>query len=321
MNKKQKLIPIFILVILTGLWAVLSFTIQDSLISRFSLWASLIFGTGSLAVSFVALVVSVDSNRKAEALRLEKLSEDANKFIIRNYDEIIYIPLCLVANAYDNHHKFKRKIYNEFNKLNRELQKEILKQLNYDYELITNNDWIDRGIDKVKNFVETNDLGKDWLYDGGKYFYRSIMYSDEPYNPTCEYGHVMPDNFHLNSKIVLKDDKPYQENISFYDYVDSYLRMKKKNDPLYIAHKNDKPLDVLTLVGNLPNCDETNACYWVMEIVSTMCAFMEKEFDLKTIKFYSKSDAEIQTFEDRYLDVLMKLYNLSLCYKATKNIN
>ena len=122
---KQTITLILLIFALIGLWALLAFFLQEDYISRFSLWASLVFGTGSLITAVLALAISIHSFRNTEAMRIQKLEEDANKFISNNNDEIQFLPLCLIANSYDNHHKFERKIYNEFNVLNRELQKEV----------------------------------------------------------------------------------------------------------------------------------------------------------------------------------------------------
>ena len=221
---------------------------------------------------------------------------------------------------------FHRKIYNSFNVLNKELQKEVLKQLNSDYSLIEGNKWIDKGIETVRSFIEENDLGKDYLYDGAKYFHRAIKYAEQDFDSAFELGHVMPDNFSWNPKLRFEGDKLYQENISFDDYFESYLWAKVNNDPKYIIHKEQKPITLLSEIFDFGNCSEKLLCCWMMQIVETVAIHISCEKERKEgieIELLSKSDANIETIEDKYLDVLLELYNLHLVLKASgaKNIH
>ncbi len=322
LSTKQIIILCAMALGLIGIWAILAFLSQEELVPRLSLWANFVFGTGSLITAILALTISILSFRKSEALRRQKIVDEANLFINENNNELLYIPFCLIANAYDNHHKFHRKIYNSFNVLNKELQQEVLKQLNYDYSLIENNKWINKGIDLVKSFVEDNDLGKDYLYDGAKYFHRAINYADQEFDPRFELGHVMPDNFSWNPKLRFEGDQVYQENISFDDYFESYLRAKKANDPKYFLRKNQKPITLLAEIFDFGKCEEEFLCCWMMQIVETVAIHIscekEREKNLE-IELLSKGDAEIQTIEDKYLHALMELYNLHLVMKAGSN--
>lgn len=299
-----------------GVWAILAFFLKEELLTRFSLWSNLVFGTGALITSILAIGISIISLRKEETLRRQKIEDDANRFIQDNIDEIEYLPLCLIAKAYDNHHKYIRKIYNSFNTLNAEIQEEVLRQLNYEYELINGDGWIDKGIELVRQFIKENDLGKDYLYSGAKYFHRAMKYPDEVYDGFCEYKHIMPDVFNWNPKIFFKEDKVYQENVSFYDYVDSYINARNNDPTLFNCHKDQKPLDILSSKYGFSMCAEQELCYWIMEVVSSITILMirenKKKMDIEEVQQLSRGDAEITNFEDRYLDVLMDLYNLHL---------
>lgn len=46
-------------VIVCGLFALLAFKVDESLLPRFSLWGTLVFGLGSFMVAMVALIVSL----------------------------------------------------------------------------------------------------------------------------------------------------------------------------------------------------------------------------------------------------------------------
>ena len=59
----------------------------------------------------------------------ERIGNEAKNFIIDHEKEIDYIPLCLIARAFNNHHKYLREIYNDFNKLNKEIYSTLEKVL------------------------------------------------------------------------------------------------------------------------------------------------------------------------------------------------
>lgn len=312
MNKKiftakQFITLLVFIVILIGLWAVFAFLVKEDYLSRIMLWATLVFGTGTIITSVLAIGISILTIKKDTILRHQKIEEDANRFIIENNDELLYIPLCLIANAFNNHHRYIRKIYNSFNVLNKDVQIEVLKQLNYECDLIKNNAWIDSGIKLVQSFIADNDLGPDFLYDGAKYFHRALRYSSLDYDARCEYEHFMPDVFNWNPKIFFVENQHYSEHVSFYDYLDSYLTSKEKVN----LHKDKKPLSVLATLKNLRDCPEEEICYWMMEVVASISTLLIKKKTNGDSKRMSSSDAPISTFEDRYLDVLMDLYNLA----------
>lgn len=311
MNKVQKVLLSLGLLTVAICWAVLSFGIKNELVDRFSLWASLVFGTGSIMTSALALIISINSFRRTEEMRNQKIVEEANKFINDNNNEILYIPLCIIACAYDNHHHYIRAIYNSFNVLNDGVQKEVLKQLHYDYDIPNNNAWIDVEICNIQNFIKDNELGRDFLYDNAKYFHRAIRYSKNEYDGKCEIEHIMPDYFNWNPKIFFNEDKAYQDNVTFYDYVESYLHTKENDSVLFQIHKQDKPLDLLSTIADLHYCDESVICYWMMEVVVTIAVLMQRQINVEEPCRMSRGDAEILTYEDRYLDVLMELYNLA----------
>ncbi len=313
-TKKQFWTLLLFILLLIGCWAVFAFLIKEESISRVSLWADMVFGTGSIITSCVAIGISVLALRREESLRKQKIEENANKFISDNNDELLYIPLCLVANALNNHHKYERKIYNAFNVLDRETQKEVLKQLNYDFELIDGNSWIDKGIDKIKSFIKTNDLGRDLLYDDAKYFHGSVKYQSSTYRHPGREAEIMPDYFGWTSKLIIKLDKRKKPKLRFGSYLEAYIDAKKANNEVFSKHKEDKPIDVFANVINFGRCSDEQACYWTMELVLSIALYLIRNHynnNDETI-FLSSGDARIDTYEDRYLDVLIELYNLDL---------
>lgn len=310
-NKKIKIELIILLIALVGIFALLSFFIKDELVARFSLWGSLIFGCGSIIVAISSLFVSVIALDNTKKEKNERIGNEAKNFIIDHEKEIDYIPLCLIARAFNNHHRYLREIYNDFNKLNKEIQVEVLKQLNYEYKLIESNDWIDLSLKEIEKFIKDNDLGKSYLYDGAKYYHRAFKSPEIEYSEKDEYIKIFPDTFRYLKKYHFENDnKVSVEMISFDDYLASYLNMKRKNDPLYILNKDKKPIDYLYSLLKMNEMDDCDFAFWMMVVVDCVAYSIMREnnnFDFGI----SKGDAEIQNYEDRYLLSLMVLYNLS----------
>ena len=305
------------------IWTIVACFIKKDWIDRLSLWASLVVGTGTTITSIIALVISIMTYKRTESLRIEKIQEEANKFINKNSEEIEYIPLCLIANAYDNHHKYNRKIYNFFNLLSKDVQREVLKQLNYDCEIIKGNHWIDEGIKDIRAYIAKNDLGCDFLYDGAKYFYAAMQFQSHDYDNSCEYGHILPDYFNWNPKIFFKEDKVYSENVTFFDYVDSFINAKTNDVIKYKKYKDKKPLDILAEKYNFRNCSNEELSYWLMQVVADIAMMITREINAnkKQSLILHRGDARLDCYEDRFLDVLMDLYNLDFIKKFTPNNN
>ena len=312
-KSSQLLYLIILILLLVGIFGAVAFLIDEKLVSRFSLWATFIFGIGTLITSVLALSISILTYKREEKLLNEGIVSDANRFINENNDEIEYIPLCIFANAYDNHHKYCRKIYNEFNLLNRKTQIEVLNQLHYDYQLISNRIWITKCLNYVDKFIEENDLGSSFLYDGGKYFFRTMDYPNKEYDHMCETQPIIDDVFHWCSGIHFNGDIAYKNKVSFDNYLRSYLSAKARNDELFQVHKDKKPITLLSNICNFGCCDEDYLCYWVMQIIeSTTMLMIDHILKSKNKNYieYSSGDAQIETYEDRFLDILLELYNL-----------
>ena len=311
-TKPKKLLTIVIILLscLLIAWGTLAMLLPANLVSRFLLWGNLVFGCGSIITAISALYISFLSLKRTEKSRYSEVQNEAKNFIIDHYNEIYYVPLCIIASSYNRHHSYKRNIYNAFNKLRDEVQKEVLKQLNYSFGLIDNSKWIDSGIDLVREYIHQNDLGADVLYDNAKYYRHSIEYSSSSYSDKDEFKHIFPDNFNWFSEATSLKEKRAHKYISFSDYLDSYLTKKKTNDPLYLIHKDEKPVDMLIHIASLKRCPEIKDCYWTMCLVDSISAMIIKDKHLENAEYISRGDASIDTYEDRYLESLMKLYDL-----------
>lgn len=123
-------------------------------------------------VSFAIFYMGKKSDNKRYKADVEY---QARKFIIdHGNNDILYLPYCVIASGVNRHHKHIRQIYNDFDALPNDVQKEVLKQAGYDCQLIESSDWINEGIKEINDFAKKYDFGDTFLYDGGKYFHKAF---------------------------------------------------------------------------------------------------------------------------------------------------
>ncbi len=290
------------------------YEITTLIISILSLFAS---GFVSFAIFYMGKK-SDDKRYKAD------IEYQARKFIIDHGDnDILYLPYCVIASGVNRHHKHIRQIYNDFDALPNDVQKEVLKQAGYDYQLIEGSDWINEGIKEVEDFAEKYDFGDTFLYDGAKYFHRA--FSDHSSALTSNYHELEPlfeDKLGWNSPETIKIVQA--NKLSFSLYLESYYQAFVLNDKR--LNKNDaiKPLGYLTTIKNFHNCDEEELCFWMMESVcelSTLVLRTRYGGFLNGVYIngeISRGDALSETFEDKYYEALMYLYTLYLDKKKIK---
>lgn len=277
-----------------------------------------------IASGFVSFAI-FHMGKKADDKRYKADVEyQARKFIIDHGDsDILYLPYCVIASGVNRHHKHLRKIYNDFDALPNDVQKEVLKQAGYEYQLIESSDWIDEGIKEVEDFAEKYDFGDTFLYDGAKYFHRA--FSDHSSALTSNYHELEPlfdDKLRWNSpetKKIVQTNK-----LSFSLYLESYYRAFVLNDETLTKKDAIKPLDYLATIKDFPNCDEEELCFWIMESVSMLSILVlrTRHSDYLNEVYIngkiSRGDALPETFEDKYYEVLMYLYTLYLDKKQNK---
>ena len=278
----------------------------------------------SILVSFAVFYMGKKTDEKRYRSDVEY---QAKKFIIDHGDtDILYLPYCVIASGVNRHHKHLRKIYNDFDALPNDIQKEVLMQAGYDYELIENTKWIDAGLKEIEAFAKKYDLGDTFLYDGEKYFYRAFRnHAEALMSSYNEFEYLFEDKigFYKGSPVnALKGT----DKLSFSNYLESYYQTFVLNENSLKATNKDiiKPLDYLKAVKDFHNCDEEELCFWIMEIVSELSSIVLRTRhggflnDVQIKGEISRGDALPETFEDRYYEVLMDLYNLSLDEKVCK---
>lgn len=286
----------------------------------------------TLVISILSLIASgfvsfaiFHMGKKADDKRYKADVEyQARKFIIDHGDnDILYLPYCVIASGVNRHHKHLRTIYNDFDALPNDVQKEVLKQAGYDYQLIGSSDWIDEGINEVENFAKKYDFGNTFLYDGAKYFHRSFTKHSAAL--TSKYHELEPlfnDKLGWNSPETIKIVQI--NKLSFSLYLESYYRAFVLNDETLTKKDAIKPLDYLVAIKDFPNCDEEELCFWIMESVcelSTLVLRTRYGGFLNGVHIngeISRGDALPETFEDKYYESLMYLYTLYLDKKQNK---
>lgn len=234
------------------------------------------------------------------------LKEEADRFLIDYEAERDYLPLCVFASNLHRHERHTRKIYTNFCRCNDDLQNKILEVAEFKCRTIESNDWLDKAIEKLKADIEKYGLGRDYLYDGAKYFHRGFaQYRDSKWNYSCK---------PLFKPIV--ENKKWKaftgtDLISISSYVDDYF--------YYCIEKHDKdkvkgeplpPIDYLWNSQNLASCEEYKVCGWIMEIVDAITIIIhnktiEKDNDLY---FEDLTDEQAETFEDKYYETVRALY-------------
>ena len=244
----------------------------------------------------------------------------AREFIIDHGDrESLYFPYCVIASGANRHHKHLRKIYNDFDALPDDVQKEVLRQAGYDYALIKESSWIDDGLKEIESFAEKYGFGDAFLYDGGKYFRRA--FDNHSAAKTSKYKELEPlyedklEWLQGPAKDLFPDNM-----ISFSSYIESYYRtfVLGENEKGFKREDAPRPLDYLKAVKDFPDCDEEELCFWMMVSVREMASYVERTRhggymnDVEIQGVIYPGDAKSETFEDMYYETLMALYELKL---------
>lgn len=261
----------------------------------------------TIAVSFA--IYWLQMHHEKELQRLEKkqkqkeLEEKANLFLMDNESERDYLPWCVLAANLHRLEKHTRTIYTAFCRCPEELRDEILKQAGFEISSIKSNSWVDACIEKLEVDIKKYNLGQNYLYDGAKYFYRSYeRYRDLQWNSTPSVFEPINKN---SNRIINSNQLSIGEYVDeyFYYYIDKHMKFEK-DSPI-------PPMDYVWVSQNLANCDEEKVCMWMMELIENIAIIIKnrkaKVETNKTLLEYT--DAQAETFEDKYYETLQALYN------------
>lgn len=273
----------------------------------------------TVAVSFLIYWLQSRHEKEiemAEAKREKKdLEEKAHVFLSENNAERDYLPWCIVAANLHRHESHTRSIYTNFCRCSPDLQSEILRQAGFTLQLIEDREWVDTCFKELDKDREKYKLGRDYLYDGAKYFhrgfqfYRALPYRlDETraksviYNSTGTRAEFRDSTFEFDRYLEI-----------YFDYVlgqcDSKALGQEKPIP---------PVDYIWQVQGLGYADEPVVCYWMMDYVLQVALNVHNRFrdGLEGIMFENQTDAQVETFEDKYYKTLLWLYHTYCAPKA-----
>ena len=140
-----------------------------------------LIATVVLTVAIYWLQRSHEKEREQMEVEAQKkaVAEAARVFLIDNEDEIEYLPLSAIAKSLNLKRKHHRAITTKFLRCSEEVQKEILKQANFQ-PIEVSKEQVSAALKRLKDDIKACGFGQDTLYDGAKYFHRAMeRYSDE----------------------------------------------------------------------------------------------------------------------------------------------
>ena len=203
------------------------------------------------------------------------------------------------------HEKHTRKIYTDFCRCPIDLQKVILQQAGFNLSVPVDSISVDHYIECLQADIEKHKLGRDYLYDGAKYFRRAYeRYRDQKWDDLCavqSFKRIAPPSayaFYTNYSMS-----------SLLDYIDDYFyyvcgerrRVSNNSNPV-------PPLDYMWKEFHLGTTDkEMEVCRWILEAVCDITVIIHNREKRQQDYDQMITDALIETFEDKYLDTILWL--------------
>lgn len=266
--------------------------------------------TSALTIAIYGLQRSHEKEREQMEVEAQKkaVAEAARVFLIDNEDEIEYLPLSAIAKSLKFKRKHHRAITTKFLRCSEEVQKEILKQANF--QLIdVSKEQVSTALKRLKDDIKVCGFGRDTLYDGAKYFHRAMeRYSDEKIETVNPYifEDIRRTHFYQGDSLRLLKDTSY--NGTLYGYMYDYLHSADLGKSKCLLQP---PIDMVWLQCDLAGCPEEIMTFWTMRIVIDCCrVFAESEEDI-----IFEEDL-IETQEDMYYYAVMALYSTYIAKKV-----
>ena len=263
----------------------------------------------TIAVSFAIYWLQLHHEKEMQKITKQQehkeLEEKAKLFLIDNYTELNYLPWCVIAANNQRLDKHTREIYNSFCRCPEELRNEILKQAGFKMESIKGQIWVNDCIEALKKDIQKYNLGRDYLYEGAKYFhrsyvrYRNLEWSDTPrvFEPICKDNH-----FRFSFDIDKLDIGSYIDEYFCY-FIDKRIDLKE-DEPI-------SPIDYVWNSQNLAYADEETVCMWMMELIQNIAIIIYNRSGVEKIngEILEYTYAQVETYEDKYYATLQALYN------------
>lgn len=269
-----------------------------------------LIATVVLTIAIYWLQRSHEKEREQMDVKAQKkaVAEAARVFLIDNEDEIEYLPLSAIAKSLNLKRKHHRAITTKFLRCSEEVQKEILKQVNFQ-PIEVSKEQVSTVLKLLRDDIKTYCFGRDVLYDGAKYFHRAMeRYSDkeiETVNPYI-FEDIKRTHFYQGDSLKLLKDTSY--NGTLYGYMHDYIHSADLGKSKWLLQP---PIDMVLSQCDLAGCPEDIMTFWMMRIIIDCCrVFAESEED-----FIFDEDL-IKTQEDMYYYAVMVLYNTYIAKKV-----
>ena len=238
-----------------------------------------LIATVVLTVAIYWLQRSHEKEREQMEVEAQKkaVAEAARVFLIDNEDEIEYLPLSAIAKSLNLKRKHHRAITTKFLRCSEEVQKEILKQANFQLIEVSKKQ-VSAALKRLKDDIKACGFGRDTLYDGAKYFHRAMeCYSDEKIETVTPYifEDIRRTHFYQGDSLQLLKDTSY--NGTLYGYMYDYLHSADLGKSKWLLQP---PIDMVWSQCKLAGCPEEIMTFWTMRIVIDCCrVFAESEED------------------------------------------
>lgn len=275
---------------------------------------------GAILIPLSIFFLGRINDKKISNLNIEKY---AKEFIIENAEEIDFLPFCVVSNAYDWQYKNKRKIYNRFNALTKDIQNEILRLRRYDYTVLSSNSWIRQGIETIEKFATKYDLGQHFLHDNAKYFKYSITRHNDDISKFNEFEKLFDDNIAFYKDKTTKISSA--NKLTFMQYFWNYCEIFVQNINPDNVKKEDfiRPLDYLAIVKNFYGGDSVQMSFWILVMIKTISSYIVQKKYVSLCKVKIKGEIKTDScyptkMEDLFYETLTYLYTMYLYEKQYK---
>lgn len=130
-------------------------------------------------IPIIIFIIEYKNNQKIKQLneqyRQQKITDDANRFVIANIDEIQWLPLCPIACMNNKYYNYHRKIYKLFNAQPDEVKLEILKIREIDFPINFTDNLQDVCIDAFNAYNKTIIKNDIFAKNNKKHFERCMQ--------------------------------------------------------------------------------------------------------------------------------------------------
>ena len=260
----------------------------------------------SISLSLIIFYYQIKTDKK---VKKQEIDNKTTNFIIENKEEISLLPLCIISNALHKTDKHSHRIYTAFNKLDKDTQKNILKQEDISFDFKISPQIVNDVISHFQIMEEVHNLGKSMLYDSAKYFHRS-------------YELYKNDKIEVMDPHVFKTPYPTflpEHSTNLHTYISNYiLHRTNPNDDLLIKVREQyfvPPMDLLYNEFDLGNCEEKILCFWLMRYIISACYVFNNRNLVKpmAVKIPILEEFTLNTYEDMYyytIYILIKTFSV-----------